>query len=339
MSFLALVLYEEASINSPLLTTTDIGFTYLHLTSTKNVTISLKDRMAVLLDAQAGSYGFSINFEGNSAEQIYESFPFEAVTMTGNELTFFANKHILKNPRDIIKVPLWLVPKSLCNGINAVMIAEHHLSLNSTIKPNQNAPICLFSQIYFHAANVDAILNAKDTQASLRIYENSVYSDGNAEVQLDNPTKLCNNHEQCSSHYHQPFFMVINGDSIEPLEFNLHYEVTQTKPDIYYCEINSIAKILPEFRIKKSPSVFAEMKLKCESQANDILHIYKSIGIFLCILLIVGICLQCFNIVDFGELLCPDQEAKRFDDLKANPYAAELEEPQNDVNSLTKLNQ
>lgn len=334
MILLFYILQITRSISSALLTSSDSGFTVIHLRYKKSVKVSLVDRMAVIPDGEPNTFGFSVKFyENDHNPQVYDNFPSGSLTISGYELTLFSNT---ATAEESVSVPLWLIPKTLCNGTNALIIAEHHLLLDAKSTKFQGT-VCLFSQTEFHSAKVDAIMKSKDSTSSLAFYENNLKSDSNHETDIDEPVKACSRGEKCHTHHLNPFFIVIKSKPQKPIKFKLDYEVRAPQNNIVHCQINSILKITHEGP-KKSAIVFEGANIKCESRANDMLVIYKYIGIFFVLVLAVIITLQCTGTVDIGEILCPDEEKKRFENLKKDPYASRIDEPTINSNEQPKFN-
>lgn len=318
------ILRFTQSISSEILTSSDLGFTIIRLRPKKSVKILLHDRMAVIPDGQPNTFGFSIKFTPKDDDpQIYDSFPIDSFTITGYELTLFSKK---SNQDETVSIPLWLIPKSLCNGTNALINAEHHLLMNSKSTKFQGK-VCLFSQTEFHSAKVEAILKSNDPFSKISFYENNNFnSDSSKETDANEPVKICLKDTKCHTHHLNPFFIVIQSKSQKAIKFKLDYEVRAPKPDIVYCQMNSIINVSPKGP-KKSASVFEGTNVKCESRANDMLVVFKYIAIFVVILLAVVITLQCSGIIDLGDILCPDEEKKRFQNLKKDPYASRIDDP------------
>lgn len=322
MIFLFLILQFIQSISSAILTSSDSGFTIIHLRPKKSVTISLIDRMAIIPDGQSNTFGFSVKYTKNDNDlQVYDSFPIDSFTVTGYELTLFSKS----SAEETVSIPLWLIPKSLCNGTNALINAEHHLLMNSK-SSKFKGKVCLFSQTKFHSATVEATLKSNDPNSYISFYENNINSDSNNEIDINEPTKICSRNKKCHTHHLNPFFIVIKSKSQSPIKFALDYEVRAPKPDIVYCKMNSIIDVSPQGP-KKSAIVFDGANVKCESRANDMLIVYKYIAILFVLLLTVVITLQCTGLINLGDLLCPDEEKRRFNNLKKDPYASRIEEP------------
>ena len=186
--------------------------------------------------------------------------------------------------------------------------------------------VCLFSQTEFHSAKVMTQLKSNDPKSTVSFYENNIISDSNKETDINNPVKICNRNKKCYTRHLNPFFIVIKSKSQKPIKFTLDYEVRVPNPNIVYCKMNSIISIFPQGP-KKSAIVFENANVKCESRANDMLVVYKYIGISFTIILAIVITLQCLGVIDLGDLLCPDEEKRRFNNLKKDPYASRIDEP------------
>ncbi|OHS97992.1 hypothetical protein TRFO_09161 [Tritrichomonas foetus] len=389
--------------------TNEYGFTVLKLRKNKTISMGLHNRDAVVLSAIPSSFGFSIISKSGKSPQEYPIFPSNHLFISGFELNLSISENYEESAAFI---PIWLIPKGICNQTAGVLTAEHHLHMKTSLKSSAG-PICIFSQPQFHTAKIDISLKSNDRKSSLSIgrsheennkntvetlmksltlnengkgkgnrnqnsnskKEIQIFDENEAEIissndnmmsrivntnenekknnKIKNGIKMlssktknakndqnnltilqnCKSRKKCASIEHNPFFILLKIRPNKKVNLNIDYEVTEPAPETVYCSFSPVTALTSHGFVSMT-SILGNGETNCESRANDILSLFKYFSIFVAVLIVLIFILQVTDTVDFGELLCPDADKKRFDSLKIDPYAGRIDTPQEAAGQL-----
>ena len=235
----------------------------------------------------------------------------DVLYMTKNDDNFKLSKHAKLNVLDYGSYQIamnkasslyfWVLDKSICETNAFFLETENSMKVNWKI-PETNEPLCFFIQPHFSSSYIVS----------------SIESDPGAQIEADfrdssnivRSQKKCENTKKCVRSFKSPFFFRLKGGSGK--ELSLKFDVHDPSPSVKSCSFTSLNKSID----------VSKAQVFCNTIIADMM-IYVYGAAFLLIVVVLIFVTNKYII----SMLCKEQLNIKFNDLKNDPYAAPLAQP------------
>lgn len=310
---------------NPLFTSTDTGYVTLKVISKRSLRVDLSERDIVILDAAPSSFAYSLTANNKRYDDI--TYPTRHLLLSGDTV------NITSTSPDTVGLHAWLIPKGLCGNSSAALSSEYALTLHTRAKQHAGT-FCIFSQTEFTESEMEFSVKTKDKDTTIEYYG----ADNG-----DEPIKTCTHSSKCEVEQKKPYFLRVKSNPKTAMAMKLKYKVDHPESDQVYCSVLPIPLMI-RGKFMQYIEFMGKPDLKCKSKAMDSLETFRKTALFITMVIVALVILQVTGVVNVGEIIFPDPEKIRFDNLKTNPFATRIDEPnrnsdvgtQNDETPLTK---
>jgi hypothetical protein len=294
--------------DSILLSATASGFTPLTIKPNITVSLPLGGRTAVILDAEPESFIFTLITNNHRDPGFVRPFPGRHLLLAGDTLS-------LRSASGSVTLYLWILRQLTCSAASAALTAEHSLSIGAKAKHHPTT-VCIFTQAQFKTASMDVRVKSKDQDTTV-----SFFGIDSAEV----PIRMCKLGKRCVVESKAPFFMRIHGNANRSLSIDAKYQVSAPGSGVVYCSILSI----PEFAgglYRQIAQFLGGPSISCRSRAVETLVLIKRMVVVVCVATAIAVVLHVTGIINLFDVICPDEEKRRFENLKLDAYASRIDQ-------------
>ena len=306
-------------------------FKKINLTPYERITLNTEGKDVLIMDTHQNEFKIFLDEDGknqNDQNEIGSS-----ILASSGNLFINGDKIDIKSMSNkTITVYLWLIPKGLCNS-SAVLKTDYKIIVNAYDK-DFTGSVCLFSQNTFRKAFFSTYIqqDRRNTLVSMFGSEESLA-----------PKQYCH-HKTCKFHENKPFFVLIKSLKMSKLSLNLRYGVSNKGNKTMQCSflpvvnyqnnqdiIRKFGKLETDGNIDAIKRMiinkpFEEINIFCETKLHEAIRNLKFLLVLVASLIAFALILSCTGAMKCVDIVFPDQERRRFENLRADPYASTIEE-------------
>lgn len=266
-----------------------------------------------------------INFTSiNNINNRATSIPVESLS----QMQFFDTTLFVSVPKKV-SYPLhfWLVPLNLCPGISYAVTSDFAVSYSLSTK-KAKSDFCIFPQASASSYSYEIQGDLGSSNPKIEFYKspNTV-----------KPAKKCSevsDKKTCSYSSSTPSFVKVKNVAGSSIDLKMIYKVKRASSTVHDCSVKAIpfavGGVLPQF----ASGDLRVDGISCYSAAEETLTYVKIGSVVIIITIVVIVVLQIAGFINIKIVCCGGTSSDdRFNQLKQNPYANEIE-LQQDVNPV-----
>ena len=269
--------------------------------------IQISDQGYYTLSMSTGSKLY-LNLENKVAYMYQDLKPLISVEKNGTLFPVGKSKYITRFPMGQYEITLknntnllfWVLDYDICENNVLYVQTENKVSINMPI-PDINGPICFFFQSYFSSAYVVTSI----------VEDEGLVSEFRDSAEIGKKSKVCENPKKCNFLFNSPFFYRLVGGKNKLL--SIKFEVENPESTITQCAFESSNNLLNT----------STAQLFCDTYSDDISYYSYAVLVLIAVVILFIVVLQFM----FPQLFSSNQMDKRFKNLKKNPYANQLDQP------------
>lgn len=206
----------------------------------------------------------------------------------------------------------WLVPNNLCSGVSHSITADRLLSfeMKSAKIPSD---FCVFSQSSSSSYSTDLIYLTDSNKEQISFY-----------TYPTKPDLTCQKGKKCSFSSSSPFFIRFSDIAGHKFASSLVYKVRRNTLESFDCGFKAIP-FMVDSNLQMQAGNLDVQNTRCLSSAEDALSNITLIAAGAIVAAMIILLLHCSGIINLKAIMGCQKEKERFNKLKENPYASQLQ--------------
>lgn len=235
------------------------------------------------------------------------------VQMNTINSAIFSNTNIKVTIEDTSEFSLtyWIIPQDYCRGIAYSLQSDYILTFSFQSK-NLKSDFCIFTQ---------TSANYYQTKFKYTMNSNSKINIHDSKMTV---VSECGYDGKCDYDASEPYFIRTIGAKNSSFSGTMTYSVTRPDLSNVDCSFSPISHF-KDGVIKSTHGFFSVQGTKCYSAAEERLTNVTLISSLVFVAVLILIVLHCSGFMNLKRILHCSDDKGRFNELKENPYANEIE--------------